>query len=185
MFPICKYVSCCSIARLVLLEVIFGHYRSVLPHCRPIVCSNSSQRTHGRLDGMARPPHWAMVKFIAGGAGLARRRVVKRGGGMRDWGHLQRKHLRKVRVPIGVVGGGVWGRVQVGGGGGFPVENKGKGDRGLGGWGLGWGGDRQRNWQVNAHAFVKTTLSKLPFSLSPNKASAKQNAQIFIVNQRS
>ena len=31
-----------------------------------------------------------------------------------------------MRVPIGVPGGGVWGRVQVGGGGGFPVENEGK-----------------------------------------------------------
>ena len=24
-----------------------------------------------------------------------------------------------------------------------------------------WGGDMQRNWQVNVHAFVKTTLLKL------------------------
>ena len=35
-------------------------------------------------------------------------------------------------VPIGVPRGGGWGRVQVGGGGGFPVENKGKGRLGGG-----------------------------------------------------
>ena len=39
-------------------------------------------------------------------------------------------------------------------GDGFPMENNGKG----GGEGGGWGRDRQRNWQVNAHAFVKATL---------------------------
>ena len=62
-----------------------------------------------------------------------------------------------MRAPIGVPGGGVWGRVQVGGGGGFPVENEGKKGKGVGRVG-GWGGDRQRNRQANAHAFVKTTL---------------------------
>ena len=36
-------------------------------------------------------------------------------------------------VPIGVPGVGVWGPVQGGGGGGFPVENKRK-------MGTGWGG---------------------------------------------
>ena len=47
-----------------------------------------------------------------------------------------------VRVPIGVLGGGVWGRVQVGGGGrgmGFPVENEEKTGRVWGRWRLGWG----------------------------------------------
>ena len=71
-------------------------------------------------------------------------RVVFTGGSFR----------KGVRARIGVLGGGVWGRVQVGGGGGgFPVENEGKGEGGAG-----WGGDRQRNQQANAHAFVKTTL---------------------------
>ena len=51
---------------------------------------------------------------------------------------------------------GVWGRVQGGGGGWFSYENGGKGEGG--GEGGGWGGDRQRNLQVNAHAFVKTIL---------------------------
>ena len=36
---------------------------------------------------------------------------------------------KEARVPIGALEGGVWGRVQ-GGGGGFPVENKGKRGRG-------------------------------------------------------
>ena len=40
-----------------------------------------------------------------------------------------------MRVPIGVPGGGVWGPVQGVVGGGFPVENKGKGEGGWGGWG--------------------------------------------------
>ena len=35
-------------------------------------------------------------------------------------------------LPIGVLGGGVWGQVQMGGGGAIPVENEGKG---RGGWG--------------------------------------------------
>ena len=51
------------------------------------------------------------------------------------------------------LGGGVWGRVQVGGGGGFPVKDEEKGGKGVGR--VGWEGDLQRNWQVNAHAFVK------------------------------
>ena len=43
-----------------------------------------------------------------------------------------------VRVPIGVPGGGVWCRVQVGGGGGgFPVKTEGRGERGGEGWGVG------------------------------------------------
>ena len=65
-----------------------------------------------------------------------------------------------VAVPIGVPGGGVWGRVQGGGGGWFSCGKSGKRGRGWGGVG-GWGGDRQarqRNRQVNAHSFVKTTL---------------------------
>ena len=39
---------------------------------------------------------------------------------------------------------------------GFPVENVGKVE-GSGECG-GWGGDRPRDQQVNAHAFVKATL---------------------------
>ena len=70
-----------------------------------------------------------------------------------------------MRVPIGVPGGGVWGRVQVGGGGWFSVENKGKGEGG--GEGGGWGGDRQRNGQVDAQALSKLPFSKLPFSFFP------------------
>ena len=52
------------------------------------------------------------------------------------------------RVSIGVPEGVVWARVQGGGEGGVPLENEGRGE--------GW--NRQRNQQVNAHAFVKTTL---------------------------
>ena len=47
----------------------------------------------------------------------------------------------------GVLGGGFWGRVQVG------VEGGGEG--GVGG-GVGWGQAKER--QVNLHAFGKTTL---------------------------
>ena len=64
-------------------------------------------------------------------------RVVFTGGSFRNG----------VQVPIGVFGGGVWGRVKGGGGGEFC------GEAGR------WGGNRQRNRQAtNAHAFVKTTL---------------------------
>ena len=43
-------------------------------------------------------------------------------------------------VPIGVPGGGVWGQVQVGGGGGSPLENEGKrGGVGRVGGGVGTG----------------------------------------------
>ena len=55
--------------------------------------------------------------------------------------------------------------LQVGGGGGFPVENEGKGKGG--GEGGGWGGDRQNNRQVNAQALWKPPFGKLPFRLSP------------------
>ena len=42
-------------------------------------------------------------------------------------------------------------------GGGSPVENEGKAEGG--GEGVrGWGGDRGRNRQVNAHACLKTIL---------------------------
>ena len=40
--------------------------------------------------------------------------------------------------------------------GGVLLENKGEGEGGVEGGG--WGGDRQRNLQVNVDAFVKTTL---------------------------
>ena len=63
-----------------------------------------------------------------------------------------------MRVLTGVTGGGVWGRVEVGGGEWFPEENKGKGEGG--GEGGGWGRDRQ----VNAQALLKLPFSKLPFS---------------------
>ena len=45
-----------------------------------IPCSAApvSQRTHGRLDGMARPPDLAMVKFIAGGWVLQDVELLKR-----------------------------------------------------------------------------------------------------------
>ena len=43
----------------------------------PCSAATASQRAHGRLDGMARPPHLAMAKFIAGWVGLAKRRVAK------------------------------------------------------------------------------------------------------------
>ena len=43
-----------------------------------------------------------------------------------------------MRVFTGVPEGGVWGRVEVGGGGGFPVENEVKGEGG----GKGGGGER-------------------------------------------
>ena len=45
--------------------------------------------------------------------------------------------------------GGIWGRVQVGGGVFCLWEMRG---------GEGWGGDRQSTRQLNAHAVVKTTL---------------------------
>ena len=51
-------------------------------------------------------------------------------------------------------------------GGGFPVEDKGIGEGVRGGGGLGGGGDRQRNRQVNAQALSKRHFSKLPFSNS-------------------
>ena len=50
-------------------------------------------------------------------------------------------------------------------GGGFALENKGKGEGG--GEGGGWGRDRQRNRQVNAQALLKLPFSKLPFGFSP------------------
>ena len=39
-------------------------------------------------------------------------------------------------------------------GGGFPLQNEGKGK----GLGRGWGGDGQWNRQIKAHVFIKTTL---------------------------
>ena len=58
-----------------------------------------------------------------------------------------------MQVPgIGVLGGGPRRGL---GWGGFPVEDEGKRE-GVGEGG--WTGDRQRNWQVNVHSLVKTTL---------------------------
>ena len=74
-------------------------------------------------------------------------------------GSFYRGSFRKgVRVPISVSGGGVWGRVQGGGGVRFSC-----GKRGGGGEGGGRGEDRQRNRQVNAQALSKLTFSDLPF----------------------
>ena len=59
---------------------IGGDFVDITDQCShiavPYSAATASQRTNGRLDG-ARPPHLAMVKFIAGGMGLARRRVAK------------------------------------------------------------------------------------------------------------
>ena len=59
-----------------------------------------------------------------------------------------------LRVPVGVPGGGVRGRVEGGVVGVVFLWRMRERGKGVGGW----GGDRQRNQQVNAHAFVKTTL---------------------------
>ena len=56
-----------------------------------------------------------------------------------------------MRVPLCVPGGGVWGRAQVREGGCFPLENERKGEGGV--ESAGWGGDGQRNPQVNEHAY--------------------------------
>ena len=71
------------------------------------------------------------------------------------------------------------------------MKNQGKGGGGGegGGWGghrqgMGWGqakewgGDRQRNRQVNAHAFVKLPFSNLPFSFSPQVAGGMVHTTI-------
>ena len=71
-----------------------------------------------------------------------------------------------VRVPIGVPGGGVWGRVQVGGGASFPVENEGNRGRRWGGWGVGWGPAKEPASQC-ATRLSKLPFSELPFSFSP------------------
>ena len=69
-----------------------------------------------------------------------------------------------MRVPIGVPGGGVWGRVQVGGGGWFSCGKQGKGDTGWGGHGGGGGlGTGKGTGQS-----MRTRLSKLPFSKLPS-----------------
>ena len=52
-------------------------------------------------------------------------------------------------LPIGVPGGGVWGQVQVGGGGWVPLENEGKG-------GGGWGPAKEPESQCAS--FVETAL---------------------------
>ena len=60
-----------------------------------------------------------------------------------------------MRVPVGVPGEGLGARFRwvVGG-----VACGKEGKREEGGEGGGWGGVRQKNRQVNAHAFVKTSL---------------------------
>ena len=55
------------------------------------------------------------------------------------------------------------------------MENEVSRDWGGGrGWGAEWGVDRQMNLQINVHAFVKTTFSKLPFGFSPNHAPGQE-----------
>ena len=63
-----------------------------------------------------------------------------------------RRNLRRLRSSREGFGVGFRWVVE----GGFPVESEGKG--GGGGEGGVWGGDRQRNRQVNANAFVKIVL---------------------------
>ena len=61
-----------------------------------------------------------------------------------------------MRVPIGVPGGGVRGRVQGGGGSGFSCEKEGEG-KGKGvGWGGGWGPAKELASQCAS--FLETTL---------------------------
>ena len=72
-----------------------------------------------------------------------------------------------MRVPIGVLGGGAWGRIR---GVVLLWKLREKGKRvGRVGW---WGRDRQRNRQVNAQDLSKLPFSKLPFSFSPSSAAA-------------
>ena len=54
------------------------------------------------------------------------------------------------------------------------MKEKGKGS----GEGGEWGADRQRNWQVNAQAFVKLPFSKLPFSFCPEVGFHRSDAGI-------
>ena len=65
-------------------------------------------------------------------------------------------------VPIGVPDGGVWGRVRVGGEGGFPVENEGNGEGGGEGGGSGAGAGK------GTGKSMRTRLSKLTFSKLPS-----------------
>ena len=71
-----------------------------------------------------------------------------------------------MRVPIGVAGVGIWGRVQVGGGGCLPVENEGKRGKGVGrvGGGLGTGTATGKPMRTR---FSKLPSSKVPLSFSP------------------
>ena len=64
-----------------------------------------------------------------------------------------------MRVPIGVFGGGVWGRVQV------PVEKRGKG-KGGGRWGVGWGKAKGPASQC-ARVCQNYGLANYPLVLSP------------------
>ena len=72
-------------------------------------------------------------------------------------------------VPIGVPGVGVWGRVEGGGGVGFPLENKGKGGKGggrAGGWiGTGKGtGKSMRKLCRNYPLAIYPLVSPLKFA---------------------
>ena len=74
---------------------------------------------------------------------------------------------KEMRAPT--LGEGGWVCVQVGGGGWFACGKLGKEEKEEGiADGGGWGGDRQRSQQVNAHAFVKTTLQQTSHWLLPN-----------------
>ena len=72
-----------------------------------------------------------------------------------------------MRFPTGVLGGGVWGQVQEGGGGGVggSCKNEGKGE-GSGEFG-GMGQGPAKKPASNAQALSKLPFSKLPLSFSP------------------
>ena len=104
--------------------------------------------------------------------------VIQEGSsfGQKPRGSFTRGAFRKgVRVPIGVSEKGVCGRVQAGGWGWFSLwemrEREGGVESG------GWRGDRQRNQQVNAHAFVKTTVYTIYPLLSPRIVAAFAHTQ--------
>ena len=84
--------------------------------------------------------------------------------GQKQRGRFYRGSFRKgVRVPIGVLGGGVWGRVQEMLSCGLSVENEGTCEGGGRGGGVGWGQAKELASQC-ASSLSKLPFSKLPFS---------------------